>query len=473
MPVQNTHRNRIYAAVMLLADILCVLALLRGGSVTLLRLSDRVQLSFAVDGLTRCVLPAVMLLYTAALFYAFAYMAHEEHQELFFTFYLISFATLAAVCFSANLVTLYLCFEFLTLTTVPLVLHERSKEAVAAGLKYLFYSVGGALMGLLAVFFVYHFSSGTGAFVMGGFLEDVLLYGRHGVLLGAVMAGIIGFGTKAGLYPMHGWLPAAHPIAPAPASSLLSGIVAKAGVVAVIRLVFYSVGTDRIAGTWVQTAWMILALLTVFMGSMMAFQEKILKKRLAYSTISQISYILLGLSFMSGQGLAGGLLHLLGHCAAKGCLFLTAGVCIWRLGIRDVRGLKGAGKRIPVTMICFTIASLSLVGIPPFAGFTSKWVIASAAIAGDIPVFSILAPVMLLVSALLTAGYLLPVTVEAFFPVSGEETAPDAADPAGTDWKEPGLTALLPMIILCAVVLLVGLYGPSFVTACGFAVQGR
>ena len=496
MPASKTPHSRIYAAIMILADILCVLALLRGGSITVLRLSDRIQLAFSVDGLTRCVLPAVMLLYTVVLFYAFAYMAHAEHQDTFFVFYLVSFAALAAVCFSANLVTLYLCFEFLTLTTVPLVLHERTKEAVTAGLKYLFYSIAGALMGLLAVFFVYHFSSGTGAFVMGGFLEDVLLYGHEGVLLGAVMAGIIGFGTKAGLYPMHGWLPTAHPIAPAPASALLSGIVAKAGVVALIRLVYYSVGTARIAGTWVQTVWMTLAVLTVFMGSMMAFQEKNLKKRLAYSTISQISYILLGLSFLGGQGLAGGLLHLLGHCAAKGCLFLTAGVCMWRLGIREVNGMKGVGRRIPVTMCCFTVAALSLVGIPPFAGFTSKWVIASAAIGSGIPVFSVLAPVMLLVSALLTAGYLLPVSVEAFFPAAGDGAGSSAvtqknpagpaqdnpaggsdgqesAHPAETDRKDPGLTALLPMIILCAVVLLMGLWGQGFVTACGFAVQGR
>lgn len=494
MPTQATSHKRIYAAIMILADLLCAFALIRGGSASFLCLSDRVELSFAVDSLTRCVLPAVMLLYTLVLFYAFSYMAHEEHQDTFYIFYLISFGALAAVCFSANLVTLYLCFECLTLTTVPLVLHELSKEAVAAGLKYLFYSIAGALMGLLAVFYVYNYSTGSCAFVMGGFLEDSLVSGNEGILLGITLAGIMGFGTKAGLYPMHGWLPTAHPIAPAPASSILSGIIAKAGVVAVIRLVYYSVGASRLRGTWVQTAWMTLALLTIFMGSMMAFQEKNLKKRLAYSTISQISYILLGLSFLSGQGLAGGLMHLLGHCAAKGCLFLAAGVCVWRLGIRDVRGLKGVGKKIPVTMCCFTIASLSLVGIPPFAGFSSKWVIGSAAIAEGIPVYSILAPVMLLISALLTAGYLFPVAVDAFFPGHSEGQAVSGTEPAGSisdkteqaagkpgsgaqEASVPGteadLSALLPMILLCAAVLLIGLYGSAFVGACGFPVPGR
>lgn len=454
------NRNRIFALCMLTADLFCAVVLIRGGSLTLLRITDRLELAFAVDGLARFLLPVVMMLYTAVIFYAFEYMEHGERQEVFFTFYLISFCALAAVCLSANLVTLYLCFELLTLTTVPLVLHERTKEAVAAGLKYLFYSMGGALMGLLAVFYVYRFTSGNGTFVPGGFLDDALLAGHETLLLAVVMTGIIGFGTKAGLYPMHGWLPAAHPIAPAPASALLSGIVAKAGVIAIIRLVYYSVGAARLQGSWVQKVWMTLALLTVFMGSMMAYGEKNLKKRLAYSTISQISYILLGLSLLDADGLAGGLQHLAGHCAAKGCLFLVAGVFIYRLGIRDVRQLQGIGRRMPVTMVCFTIASLSLVGIPPLAGFTSKWAVASAAISSGIPVFSVLIPVMLLISALLTAGYLLPIAVDAFFP--GKEVQAGPASDA-----EPGLRARIPMILLCCMVLFAGLFGSGLTAFCG------
>ena len=487
MTATKNRRNRLCAAALLLADALILAALRAGGHVTLLQLTDRLQISFAVDGLARCVLPAVMLLYTAVLFYAFSYMEQEEHQGSFFVFYLLSFGALAAVCLSANLATLYLCFEFLTLTSMPLVLHERTKEAVTAGLKYLFYSMGGALMGLLAVFFVYRYTDGCGTFLAGGFLQDALLAGNEKVFLGVVMAGILGFGTKAGLYPMHGWLPAAHPVAPAPASALLSGIVAKAGVIALIRLVYYAVGPARLAGTWVQTLWMSLSLLTIFMGSMMAFQEKILKKRLAYSTISQISYILLALSFLRDDALAGGLLHLLGHCAAKGCLFLCAGVCVQRLGVRDVRCLKGAGRQIPVTMACFAIASLSLVGIPPLAGFTSKWVIGSAAIASGIPVFRVLAPVMLLISALLTAGYLFPVVTDAFFPEMPErperlENPESPENPAKDPGNESGSSregaadaasnwsVRLPMLALCMAALGVGLFGAAFVSLCGFSV---
>ena len=303
-------------------------------------------------------------------------MEHEERQNVFFAFLLISFGALMAVCVSGNLVTLYLSFETLTLTTFPLVLHEMDRAAVAAGLKYLFYSVGGALLGLFAVFFVYSYASGDASFTYGGFLDSAKVAGHEGILLAAVFAGIVGFGTKAGMYPMHGWLPTAHPIAPAPASALLSAIIAKAGVVCVIRLVYFSVGAEFIRGTWVQTAWIILALLTIFMGSMMAFREKMLKKRLAYSSVSQISYIMLGLAMLSDEGLRGGLIHLMSHAASKGTLFMVAGIFIVKLGIRDVGLLKGVGRRMPVTMWCFMIASLSLVGIPPMGGFVAKYYLA-------------------------------------------------------------------------------------------------
>ena len=167
---------------------------------------------------------------------------------------------------------------------------------------------------------------------------------------------------------------------------------------------------------------------------------------------------------MSPEGLKGGLLHLMQHAASKGCLFLVAGVFIYKLGVRNVTDLKGIGRRMPVTMWCFTIASLSLVGIPPLGGFVSKWVIASAALSYGVVPFAYLAPAVLLVSALLTAGYLLPVTVDAFFPGRDkeEESAPKAGD------AEPSPLMTVPMIALCACTLVVGLFGPAIVSALGF-----
>ena len=446
-------RNTCYTVIVLLADVLCILALRSGEHITFLTLSENLHMAFAPDRLGTVFLAAVMILYTAVCFYSFEYMKMEERVEMFFTFYFLSFTALIAVCLASNLLTLYFCFEMLTLLSMPMVLHELTKDAVSAGLKYLFYSIAGALMGLLAVFFVYYFTSGNAEFVKGGFLDPAKLAGKENLMLIGTMIGISGFGTKAGLYPMHGWLPTAHPIAPAPASSLLSGIIAKAGVIAVIRLVYYSVGTDLIRGTWVQYAWMTLAMLTIFMGSMMAYREHNLKKRLAYSTVSQISYILLSLSFLSEEGMQGALLHVLSHASSKGCLFLCAGVLIYKLGKRRVEELKGVGKLMPVTMLCFTIASLSLVGIPPMGGFLSKWVIAQASLHNGLGLYAVLPPVILLISALLTAGYLLTVVVDAFFPGGGFRTE-EAAGSA-----EPTLLMTVPMICLCFVALAVGIFG--------------
>ena len=446
-------RNTCYTVIVLLADVLCILALRSGEHITFLTLSENLHMAFAPDRLGTVFLAAVMILYTAVCFYSFEYMKMEERVEMFFTFYFLSFTALIAVCLASNLLTLYFCFEMLTLLSMPMVLHELTKDAVSAGLKYLFYSIAGALMGLLAVFFVYYFTSGNAEFVKGGFLDPAKIAGRENLMLIGTMIGISGFGTKAGLYPMHGWLPTAHPIAPAPASSLLSGIIAKAGVIAVIRLVYYSVGTDLIRGTWVQYAWMTLAMLTIFMGSMMAYREHNLKKRLAYSTVSKISYILLSLSFLSEEGMQGALLHVLSHASSKGCLFLCARVLIYKLGKRRVEELKGVGKLMPVTMLCFTVASLSLVGIPPMGGFLSKWVIAQASLHNGLGLYAVLPPVILLISALLTAGYLLTVVVDAFFPGGGFETEEKAGS------AEPSPLMTVPMICLCVVALAVGIFG--------------
>ena len=458
--VERRTRRDLYIAVLLVTDLLGALSLTRGETVELFELAEGIRLRFALDGVGRWFLVLVLILYTASCLYAFAYMAVEEREEQFFGFLFVSMGAMIAVCMAGGLTGLYLCFELVTLTSMPLVLHERTQESISAALKYLFYSIGGALLGLLAVVVVCVFSQGGDAFVPGGFLDAGKAAGREALLRWAVFGGIVGFGAKSGMWPLHGWLPAAHPAAPAPASALLSGIIAKAGIVAVIRLVYFSAGPELLRGTWAQTAWTTLALLTVFMGSMLAFREKVMKRRLAWSTISQLSYIMAGLSLLGPEGLKGGLLHAAAHASSKGVLFLCAGVFIYALGKRDVRDLKGIGAQMPVTMWCFTIASVSLVGIPPMGGFVSKWVLAGAALDTGRGPFALLVPVTLLISALLTAGYLLPVSVDAFFPVQGEtaekKKGKKAVPPPS---KEPSLWMTLPMMVLCACALAVGVSG--------------
>ena len=451
---------RRYAVISVVSAALGLLAILYAEEITLLTFAENVTLTFALDGLGKFFLAAVLILYTCAAFYAMEYMKMEENRPTFFCFFYISLGALIAVCAADNLVTVYLAFEMATLTTVPLVLHERTKAAVAAGLKYLFYSIGGALMGLFGVFFVYHYGMAGRSFVPGGFLDQAAVAGNEGILLAAVMAAIVGFGTKAGMYPMHGWLPTAHPIAPAPASALLSGIIAKAGVIAVIRLVYYCVGPEFIRGTYVQYAWMILSMITIFMGSMMAFLEKNMKKRLAYSTVSQISYIMLALSLLSDGGLRGALLHVMSHASSKGCLFLCAGVFIYTLGRRGVDELSGIGRQMPIVMCCFLAASLSLVGIPPMGGFLSKWVIALNIADDGMKVLSVLPVVILLISAMLTAGYLFPVAFRSFFP-GNDVSLPEESE-------EPNALMTVPMILLCCVSLVMGIWGVRILEGIGF-----
>ncbi|MCR5294666.1 MAG: proton-conducting membrane transporter [Lachnospiraceae bacterium] len=475
LKMEDRARHVYYLLLLAVTDVLALSAAFlggAGGTVTLLHFSEKVTLAFGMDTVGKVFLLAVCALYTAAVIYSFQYMQMEDRENVFFAFTFVSMGAMIAVCEAANLATVYFAFETATLSTVPMVLHDRTKAAVAAGMKYLFYSMGGALLGLLGVFFVYAYAGDSAAFAPGGFLDMAKAAGHENLLRGVILAAIIGFGTKAGMYPMHGWLPAAHPIAPAPASALLSGIIAKAGIIAVIRLVFFSVGADFIRGTFVQYTWLTLALLTVFMGSMMAFREKVTKKRLAYSTVSQISYIMVGLAFLSPDGIVGALLHVLQHVASKGTLFLAAGVFIFKLHSHHVDELKGIGKKMPITMWCFMFAALSLVGIPPFGGFTSKWYLASAAIESGLSVYGILAPVVLLISALLTAGYLFPIVIDAFFPGKEEAEPERKAGKRGRQPEkeeaaslEPSPLMWGPLIALSILALLVGVFGRGIADA--------
>ncbi len=354
---------------------------------------------------------------------------------------------LAALCYSGNLFTFYVFFELMTLTSVPLVMHELTHEAVMAGLKYLFYSVGGAFLSLFGLF-LFTAQGAELTFTAGGVLDSA---SASGVARLAVFLMILGFGTKAGMFPMHGWLPTAHPVAPAPASAVLSGVITKAGVLGILRTVYYVAGPELIRGTWVQYAWIGLTLITVFMGSMLAYREKVLKKRLAYSTVSQVSYVLFGLSLLQPVAFVGALLHVVFHSLVKNGLFLSAGAIICKTGKTKVDELKGIGKEMPVVLWCFTLAGVTLVGIPPTSAFVSKWYLATGSLASGIPVVSWLGPVVLLVSALLTAGYLLTVSIDAFLPGSDYNYA-------ALEKHEPTWQMLVPIVTLTALAVLLGVW---------------
>ncbi len=421
---------------------------------TLLRITDTLSISFARDGLGTFFLCLVTVMWVLVGIYAQKYKEHMKKTGRFFTFYVLTYVMLTALTMASNYLTMYLCFEFMTLLSMPMVLHDGTPEAVAAAKKYLFYSIFGATLGLLGMFFAGIYGT-TLSFVSGGVLDPAKMAGKENVLLWVAFLSIAGFGAKAGMFPLHAWLPAAHPVAPAPASAVLSGVITKAGVLCIIRLIYQVYGTEFLRGTWVQTALIVLALVTVFMGSMMAFGEDLLKRRLAYSTVSQVSYVLFGVFTMNPAALLGALLHVAYHSVIKDGLFLGAGAIIFCTHKEYVSQLTGLGKKMPVTFGCFTIYSLGLIGIPPFAGFLSKWYLAQGSLAEGLPVLSWLGPAVLLLSALLTAGYLLPISIQGFFP---------GADAPEAEGQEAAALMKGPMLILAAAVVLLGLFAQPLVT---------
>lgn len=439
-----------------------------GDRLILFCLIDRIPVYFAIDNLGRLFAGIVVVVFLLAGFFSFVYMSHEKNEKRYYSFYLITFGVLMGLCFSGNMITLYMFYEFMTLASMPLVIHNGSKEAVMAALKYMFYSFCGAYMALFGIYFLYQYAgipepwrdfvtpwdyANVMGFVPGGSLDmdAVAQSGNTGLCLVAVFLMIVGFGVKAGCFPLHAWLPSAHPVAPAPASAFLSGIIVKGGILAVIRTVYYCVGADFLRGTWVQTVWCILAITTLLMGSSLAFKEKILKKRFAYSTVSNLSYILLGLSMLNTTAFAGSLLHVVFHALIKSGLFLFAGALIFSTGKTKVKDFVGLGKRMPVLFWSYTICSLGLIGIPPTSGVISKWYLATGCLESGIAGLSWIGPAALLVSALLTAGYLLPIAVRGFLKVPADESALDK-------YKEPSPCMLVPVIIFAAATLLLGVF---------------
>ena len=423
----------------------------------LFRLSDRLPIMLQTDELARlfCALTALMFLIVGI--YSPSYMRHEGDEARFHMFYLIVLGMLMGFGFSGNLMTLYLFLEMVTLSTVPLVLHSLKKEATAAAFKYLYYSIAGTSLALIGFFFIYTYGT-TLEFSPGGILDTLKIAGREKQMLTVTLLTVIGFGAKAGMFPLHAWLPAAHPVAPSPASAVLSGVITKIGVFAVIRFVYYLVGPDFIRGTWAQTAWISLALFTVVMGSLLAFREQELKRRLAYSSVSQVSYIMFGLGTLTADGLIGALMHTIFHSIAKNALFLIAGAIILKTHKTGVAELRGVGKQMPVTLGCFALLAVTLAGIPPASGFTSKWYLSVGSLAADTGFFTWLGPVVLLSGAMLSAGYLFPIAIRGFFPGAGYDY--------DSGKLEPGLSMTIPILLLTAAAVILGIIPGSLIALC-------
>lgn len=442
---EDKKRRAVTAVLVILSAVVAVVAALKskGEVFTLMQLNDTLALRFSADALSVFFIVLVSLIWCFVQFHAFGYMPHEGGENRFFGFFVLTYGALIALALAANAVTMYMCFELMTLFSMPLVLHNGSEVSRDASMKYLGYSTLGAALALMGFFLFSISCSASLDFVPGG----VELVGHSSMLSVSCFLIVLGFGAKAGLVPLQMWLTEAHPVAPSPASAVLSGLITKGGVIAIIRCVFYLFGADFVRGSWVQTAVLTLSIVTIFTGSMLAYREKLLKKRLAYSTISNVSYVLFGLFTFTSLGFTGALLQLVFHALAKDVLFLAAGSIIFATHKTYVSDLTGIGRRMPVTLWCFAIAALSLIGIPPAGGFVTKWYLAIGALQSG-SVLELVGVIVLMISALLTAFYLLPIVSKAFFP--GKDYP--AEEPC-----EVETNMLVPVIAFSALVIILGI----------------
>jgi len=389
-----------------------MLFMMGGASVNVIDFNSVLSIKFKIDGLG-CVFAAmVSFLWPLATVYASEYMKHEGKMQKFFAFYLMTFGVTVGLAFSANMLTMYLCYEALTFITLPLVTHSMDKRAEYAGKKYLVYSVGGASLSFIGMMLML-FYNGSIEFSYGGIVTEA-----EPVLMVAYLLMFIGFGVKAAIFPLHGWLPSAS-VAPTTVTALLHAVaVVKAGVFAIMRTTYYFFGPDFLKGTWVQNVVMTMAIVTVCFGSWSAARSRHLKRRFAYSTVSQLAYIVFGITLMTADGFKGGMAHMLFHGIIKIVLFYTAGAILYTNHKEFVDDIEGYAEKMPKTFFLFTVSSIALIGIPPLPGFLSKYTLATAAIGqvGSGNILPFIGVCALMFSAFMTAVYLLEIITKAYFP---------------------------------------------------------
>lgn len=433
--------------------------------ITLLQLSAGAgfSLHLRADALGMVFAMLASTLWIATSIYSVGYLRGNKarHQTVYFASFAVCLAATVGIAFSANLLTFFVFFELLTIATYPLIVHNRSPAAVAGGRQYLIYTLLAGQILLIAL--VWAQTAVPGAeFTPGGFLADSGL--STGALRLMLVLFIVGIGVKAALLPLQGWLPAAM-VAPAPVSALLHAVaVVKAGVFGCVRITGFVFGPDllrSIGADWVLAS---LAAATIIVGSIRALGESNLKKRLAYSTVSQLSYIVLGAAIGSPAAVAGAVFHIAAHGFLKITLFFCAGSIYTREQVSEIPDMAGIGRRMPVTMIAFTIGALGLAGTPLLAGFISKWNLGLGAVHAGYEIFI----AVLVASALLNFAYFFPIVHTAFFGKSNEPWRFEEASPAV--WIPLAFSALCAIVLGVAPNAVVGFYKLAWSVA--FAVTG-
>ena len=377
-------------------------------AISLIEFLPGVAVKFRADSLGLLFALVASSMWVIVNIYTIGYMEHEHNKHRFFTFFALALFSALGIALSENLVNFFLFFELLSISTYPLIIHEGTEDAMKAGAKYLIYTLTAGGLFLFAIIVTY-FLTGTLSLSEAGMLEGANVSPLFLQILFFVF--LIGAGVKAGIMPLHHCLLSAM-VAPTPVSTLLHAVaVVKAGVFGVLRIVYNIYGVDLMSELGLAVILAGIASFTIIVASVIAIQQDNLKKRLAYSTISQLSYIVLSAALLAPYGLIAAMTHIVAHAFAKGTLFMCAGTITHETGYKNISQLNGIGNRMPYTMAAFTVGSLAMIGVPPLGSFVSKWYMGIGASSQG------LAPItlVLVTSTLLNAAYFMPIVYAAFF----------------------------------------------------------
>jgi multicomponent Na+:H+ antiporter subunit D len=425
--------------------VVSMLPLVLGGSVveyTLIEVLPGLPIQFRVDPMGMLFALVSSSLWIATSAYSIGYMRglSEHSQTRYFSFFAVALSATIGVAFSANLFTMYLFYEMLSLATYPLVTHHQDDEARISGRKYLSYILGTSIGLVLPAMLIIYSLTGTLDFSSQGILSIGLSKTTVALLL---LMCVFGF-AKAGIMPFHSWLPAAM-VAPTPVSALLHAVaVVKVGVFSIFRVITGIFGTDLLLSLNLGIVLCYIAAFTILTASLVALSQDGLKRRLAFSTIGQLSYIVLGAALLSPKGQVGGLMHIAMHAFGKITLFMCAGAIFVATGKKYISEMVGIGRQMPITMTAFLIGSLSVIGLPPTGGFISKWFLVLGTLEAD----QVVMLVVLLGSSLLNAAYFLPVVYRAFFCTPEESMFENKV-------QEPPIWCVAPLVVtaICSIVL--------------------
>lgn len=420
---------------------------------------------FFIDGLGSVFTAIVAFLWPLCTLYAFEYMTKEEHENIFFAFYVATYGITLGISMANNILSLYVFYEMLTLVTMPLILHTLTREAVIATRTYLVYSIGGAAFAFMGMVFIIVYAKNPN-FVYGGVVSPEVISESFNVFLLLYVLTFMGFGVKAAVWPLSKWLPMAG-VAPTPVTGLLHAVaVVNSGAFAMMRLTYYCYNPSYIKGTWAQALLMIISSITIVYGCSKAVKERHLKRRLANSTVGNLSYMVFGVTLMTPLGLAGALMHFVCHSFMKISSFFCAGAIIHKSEKHYVYELDGMGKKMPKVFAIFTISSLALMGVPLLAGFVSKYALAKAAVESNM-ILGYIGLGALLISALLTAIYMMTIVMRAYFPEvvakfnnHGQESEEEKLNQNEDEEEitDPSWQMLVPLGIFTVMIFFLGLY---------------